>query len=107
MEAISPRITERISYLRRLLNIYIRFDKRYSHFDISVENNTGKTCYVKVEFYKSVEVEDADGVVRRYENVKSGTFTIARLSRLINVYRTTVSKLFKNRRNMVSYDELV
>lgn len=105
MTNLNPRIAERIAYLKRLLSIYIRFDKRYSTFDITIVDSTDKKCYVKIEFYKSVEVKDAYGVVCRYDNIKSGIFTIASLTRLTNVYRNAVNKLFKNRKNKISYDE--
>lgn len=93
------RQSEKLSYLKRLLSIYIRFIP-FDEFEVTVEMDNGKT-YVKVEFFKQVTVLNSNNEAVVARNTKEKRYIISELNKVIDLYRKLLRTKFKSRHGMV------
>lgn len=84
----------KLYYLKRLLNIYVRFLSGYDRFGLEYDDTTSM---VKVKFYKTVDVVLSNGNPAVADNTSESVFYISNIGRVIAVYKFKLKTKFKNR----------
>lgn len=100
---MNEKFEAKLLYLKRLLNVYLLFIP-YDSVEVSVESDSDR-CYVRVQFYKHITLQDDFGKKNSIVNRSETKFTINELGKLIYFYKLNLRKKFKNRHTVSkSYD---
>lgn len=81
--------------MKRLLEVYLNFVP-YDGVIVDVENENEK-LYVRVSFYKNIEIVGNHGVERNVQNRREIKFVINEIGKLVNFYKNKLRTKFKER----------
>lgn len=92
---MNKKHSAKLSYLDRLLSVYIRFIP-YDGYTISVDYENGR-CYVRVGFYKNIRVMNSNNEEMDGQNTREIKFTISEVGKLIVFYKNSLRTAFAKR----------